>query len=200
MNVAIKKIWLIIVRNLSIVLKLVIIDQFSKWWFISSLRYRDGMTLEVTSFLDMVYTWNYGISFGLLRDYYQYSNSLFIVINTIITAYLWYVLLHSKTMSSFVGYSFVIGGAIGNLIDRFINGAVFDFIYFHYKDIGFPVFNLADSFISLGVLFLIHDYYKLKKTVEVEKELEYNRSLIESGAEKIRKAYFEKTNIDLKGD
>ncbi|WP_341764438.1 signal peptidase II [Candidatus Tisiphia endosymbiont of Beris chalybata] len=181
-----KKFLLIIRRSSSIMFKLVIIDQLVKWWFIGYLRNRAGLTLEITSFLDMVYSWNYGISFGLLRNYYQYSNMLFLVLNSAITIYLWSILVRSKSVIEFIGYSFVVGGAVGNLIDRFINGAVFDFIYFHYNNVGFPIFNLADSFISLGVIILLYDYYQTKKTVEQKNVVQYNNSLIQSEADRIR--------------
>jgi len=161
-----KKILLIVNRNSHLIVKLVIIDQIAKWWFMGYLRNKPSLTLEVSSFFSMVYSWNYGISFGLLRNYYQYSNIFFMVLNSAIVAYLWYNSLRCKTAPSFIGYNFIIGGAIGNLIDRFINGAVFDFIYFHYQDIGFPIFNLADGFISLGAMFLLYDYYKTQKIVE----------------------------------
>ncbi len=191
-----KKILLIIRQSSRIIVKLVIIDQLVKWYFINYLRGKIGLTLEVTSFLDMVYIWNYGISFGILRNYYQYSNILFIVVNSALIAYLWYILLKCKTMPSFVGCSFFIGGAIGNLIDRFVHGAVFDFIYFHYKDFGFPVFNLADSFISLGAIFLLHDYYKTKKIVEQQQDVEYNHARLQTEADRIRELDSKK-NINL---
>jgi signal peptidase II len=194
-----KRILLIIRQNSRIVIKLVIIDQLVKWWFINYLRGKIGLTMKVTSFLDIVYSWNHGISFGMFRNYYQYSNMLFIVINSVVIIYLWYILLKCKTMTGFVGYSFVIGGAIGNLIDRFVNGAVFDFIYFHYQDFGFPIFNLADSFISLGVIFLIHDYYKTKKIVEQQQDIKYNHTMIQAEADRIRELDFKK-NINLRGD
>ncbi|KAJ6644825.1 UDP-N-acetylmuramoylalanine--D-glutamate ligase, partial [Pseudolycoriella hygida] len=142
--------------------------------------------LQVTSFLDIVYSWNYGISFGLFRNYYQYSNMLFMVLNSAIIAYLWGILMRATSILGFVGYSFVVGGAVGNLIDRFINGAVFDFIYLHYKEMGFPVFNLADSFISLGVIILLYDYYQTKKFVEQKNTLHYNDAVIHQEAERIR--------------
>ncbi len=181
-----RKFWLTIRQSSKIVIKLVIIDQVVKWWFIGYLRNRPGLTLEITSFLDMVYSWNYGISFGLLRNYYQYSNMLFSVLNSAIIVYLWGVLLQCKSILGFIGYSFVIGGALGNLIDRFINGAVFDFIYFHYQDIGFPVFNLADSFISAGVIVLLYDYYRFKKIVAQKNIILYNNALVHHEAERIR--------------
>src|SRR5438045_3756792 len=129
--VRLKKALLIIRHSSRIIIKLVIIDQITKWWFIGYLKKKPGLVVKVSSFLDMVYSWNYGISFGIFRNYYQYSNMFFIGINSVIIAYLWSILLKYKSVNSFVGYSLVIGGAVGNLIDRFVNGAVFDFIYFH---------------------------------------------------------------------
>ncbi|XVN43218.1 MAG: signal peptidase II [Candidatus Rickettsia vulgarisii] len=178
-----RKILLIIRSSSRIIVKLVIIDQVVKWWFISYLK---GSSLQVTSFLDIVYIWNYGISFGLFGEYYQYSNRLFMIVNSAIIGYLYYILLKCKTPLSFIGYSFVIGGAIGNLIDRFINGGVFDFIRFHYKDFYFPVFNLADAFISLGVFILLCDFYETKKIVERKKAVQYNDATIQAEVERIR--------------
>ncbi|KJV89896.1 signal peptidase II [Rickettsia bellii str. RML An4] len=136
----------------------------------------------------MVYTWNYGISFGLMRDYYQYSNIVFLITNTIIVCYLYYLMMSSKTIGGFAGYSFVIGGAIGNLIDRSFRGAVFDFIHFYYQDYSFPVFNLADCFITLGVIILVEDYYSAKKNIEEKAKENYDKAQIEAMAEKIRNA------------
>ncbi|HJD55736.1 MAG TPA: signal peptidase II [Rickettsia endosymbiont of Pyrocoelia pectoralis] len=181
-----KKLYYTFARSSRIIITLAIIDQLTKWWFINNLRWKPGLMLKITSFLDMVYTWNYGISFGLMREYYQYSNYAFIITNTIIVAYLYYLMMSSKTIGGFSGYSFVIGGAIGNIIDRFFRGAVFDFIHFHYQDYSFPVFNLADCFITIGVIILIEDYYSSKKVVEEKAKENYDKAQIEAMAEKIR--------------
>ena len=180
-----KKKVLIICRSSNIITKLAVIDQITKWWFISYLPQKIGLTLKVTSFLEIVYSWNHGISFGMFKKYYQYSNIIFILLNSLITAYLWSLMLRCKSALPFLGYSCVISGAIGNIIDRIFRGAVFDFIYFHYGDYGFPVFNLADSFISIGVAVLIYDYYKPKKSIEEKAKRNYD--VLEVEAEKIRK-------------
>lgn len=190
-----KKLYLTLCRSSRIIITLVIIDQLTKWWFIDNLRWRPALTLKLTSFLDMVYSWNYGISFGLLRNYYQYSNGFFIVTNSVIVCYLYYMMIRSTSIAAFAGYSFVIGGAIGNLIDRFVRGAVFDFIHFHYYDYSFPIFNLADSFISLGVFVLIRDFYNSKKIVEEKAKADYDKAQIEAMAEKIRQADYKDTNL-----
>ncbi len=186
MILSFKTLYLTFARSSRIILTLVIIDQLTKWWFINNLRWKPGLTLKVTSFLNMVYTWNYGISFGLMRDYYQYSNSLFLITNTIIVCYLYYLMMSAKTIGGFAGYSFVIGGAIGNLIDRFFRGAIFDFIHFYYQDYSFPIFNLADCFITLGVIILVEDYYSAKKNIEEKAKENYDKAQIKDMAQKIR--------------
>ncbi len=180
-----KKKYLIIYHSSKWAIKLAILDQVTKWWFISYLQQQQGMIAKVNSFFEFVYVWNYGISFGAFTDQYQYSNNVFIVINTLITAYLWSLLLKCKSVLSFMGYSLLIGGAIGNIIDRFYRGAVFDFIHVHYNEYSFPVFNLADSFISIGVMLIIYDYYKIKKLIEDRKDEPYNDEMSRE-AEKIR--------------
>lgn len=181
------KLWLTIRQSSKIIIKLIIIDQLTKWWFINYLPGKKNLVITVTSFFDIVYSWNFGISFGIMRQYHQYSNILFMILNSVIVAYLWCQMARGKSITGFVAYSFVIGGAIGNLMDRFIQGAVFDFLYFHYEEYGFPIFNLADSFISIGVLLLVQEYYKDKKIVEEARIAEYDKEKIAAEAESIIK-------------
>ena len=138
-------------------LTLVAIDYYSKDLVAGYLEHTKGYVKDVTSFFGLVHSWNYGISFGLFSHYYQYSNLVFMVLNFLIVMYLCFLLHHSSTVASLAGYSLIIGGALGNLLDRVVNGAVFDFLYFHLWQYHFPVFNLADVFISLGVVVLIYD-------------------------------------------
>ena len=138
-----------------LLISLVLLDQASKSFFISYLKTQPYFVVEALPFLDFVYAWNYGISFGLFSDQYQYSNYAFLVINTIIIIYLFYIMLQSKSVLFQYGLNIIIAGALGNLIDRIIRGAVFDFIYFNYQGYSFPAFNLADSFITIGAIILI---------------------------------------------
>jgi signal peptidase II len=166
-------------------IKYAIADIISKWWVKSILITKPGHTSSIASFLDIVYSWNYGISFGMFQEYQDTSNRIFLVLNTIIIIYIWKLLLDAPNYKAYVGYSLIIGGACGNLFDRFMNGAVFDFIYFHYESWHFPAFNLADSFISIGALILIREYYKITKAVAKKKEEEYDAISVE--ANRIRK-------------
>ena len=144
---------------------LIFLDQASKTFLIHYLKEQPGYMVELAPMLNIVYAWNYGISFGLFRDYYQYSNYAFLILNSFIIIYLSYIALKSESCLSFICFSIIIGGALGNLIDRILRGAVFDFIYFYYQDFSFPAFNLADSFITIGACLIIYEYlfYSSKK-------------------------------------
>ena len=143
-----------------LILFLIVADQGSKTFLISYLKTQAAYSKSALPFLDIVYAWNYGISFGLFGQHYQYSNHIFLVLNSIIIIYLFSLFYKSQDIAAQVGFMFIIGGALGNLIDRLVRGAVFDFIYFHYSNYSFPAFNLADSFISIGAVFFVYSYIK----------------------------------------
>lgn len=142
------------------ILILISIDFTSKSIISGMLQGSLGYVLDITSFFGFVYSWNYGISFGLFGQYYQYSNIAFIILNFFIVFYLIYILYKSNSLLQWYGYIFVIGGALGNLVDRLYNGAVFDFLYLHMNGYHFPIFNMADVFISFGVSCILYDMYK----------------------------------------
>lgn len=146
----------------------IFLDQASKTFLISYLKGKPGYMIELMPMFNIVYAWNHGISFGLFRDYYQYSNYAFLIFNSIIILYLCYLTIKSESYLAFIGFSTIVGGALGNLTDRIFRGAVFDFLYFYYGDLSFPAFNLADSFITIGAGLLIWEYlfYSHKKTLD----------------------------------
>lgn len=136
-------------------------DQSSKTFLITYLKDQPGYYIEITKFFDVVYAWNYGASFGFLRNYYQYSNYFFTGLNSIIIVILIWMLIKGRNNVSNIAFSMIIGGAVGNIIDRIIRGAVFDFIYIHYDDLNFhfPAFNIADSFITIGAIIYFYNCY-----------------------------------------
>ena len=147
------------------ILSLITIDQTSKSYLILYLKTQPGYVFEILPILDFVYVWNHGISFGLLREYYQYSNAAFLILNSIVITYLIYLMLRAKTYLSQLGLIFIVGGALGNLADRIFRGAVFDFFYFYYDNLAFPPFNMADSFITIGTCFFIYNYSFYSKII-----------------------------------
>jgi signal peptidase II len=147
--------------SIVIIAFLVVIDQFSKTFFIQYLTTQPDYMIRLSAFLDIVYAWNYGISFGLFSQYKEYSNGVFLVFNSLIVLYLWYIyIVDAQNPKLFL---LIISGGIGNLMDRVIRGAVFDFIDFHYGGYHFPAFNVADSLISIGIFLFILEFLFAKK-------------------------------------
>jgi signal peptidase II len=152
-----------LIRYCSYIVLLVFLDQLSKMFFITYLKNQQNYIYQLLPFLDMVYAWNYGVSFGLFNEHTKYSNWIFLILNSFIVLYLGS--LFKQNQSKLINYSLIliIGGALGNIVDRLFRGAVFDFIFFYYEDFYFPAFNLADSFISIGACLFILDYIFNKK-------------------------------------
>lgn len=141
------------------------VDQASKAWILYDIM-NPPSVIPLLPFLDIVLTWNKGVGFGLLQAHTLWGSLGLIVmalaISTILSIWIW----RTTDKLLLVSLSLIIGGAIGNIIDRLRFGAVVDFIYVHVYILGyhFPAFNVADSAISVGVcLLLIESYVRKKK-------------------------------------
>ena len=126
------------------------IDQYSKYFVLTKVNQDPFVILP---FLNIVSVWNKGISFGILSNT-QYSNILFFCVATLIVSFLIYLSFKDKG-KNILPYSLIIGGGIANIIDRINYGAVFDFIDFHIGKYHWPAFNVADSAIFIGIVFLL---------------------------------------------
>ena len=137
-------------KYILIICVLIFTDQLSKWYVINLLKSAD--VIEVFNYLQLTTVWNTGISFGIWRDFI-YSNIVFCSISIVITFILFFLLV----LRSFdrLPVSIIIGGSIGNIVDRMRYGAVYDFIDFHINTWHWPAFNLADFFIFLGVMIIL---------------------------------------------
>ncbi len=128
------------------------LDRYSKNLILSLLE--NEKYLFINNYLNLNLVFNTGIGFGFLSlNAGIYYNILSILIFSIILVLI-YLMFKSKT-SEKIFFSFIIGGAIGNLYDRIIYKAVPDFIDFHVNDFHWFTFNFADIFISLGIIFMI---------------------------------------------
>ena len=148
---------------------LILIDQLSKWfvtqrlfpqqeapfsfiqWLITA-HPRNGFELiEISPFFNLVMVWNYGVSFGLLNPS-DTSNALILsALSLAVTGgFIWWLTRADHPLHRF-GIIMVIAGALGNVLDRLRFGAVIDFLDIHIAGYHWPAFNLADSFICLGV-------------------------------------------------
>ena len=109
--------------------------------------------LTILPILDLTHIHNYGISFGLLSG--VVPPALIISIGLVVTIIIFIMMIKSSNKIEKWGFLMIISGAISNIIDRALNSYVLDFIYMHYKNYYWPAFNLADIYISLGVLMII---------------------------------------------
>jgi len=135
---------------------LIAVDQLSKYWVLNHLKLDQIGTLELLPFLSFTMVWNEGISMSLPMGDWLGKWGL-IVLTALIS--LWLVNWLRTTLRKFeaVALALIIGGAIGNIIDRLIHGAVADFIHLHAGGYSFYVFNVADSAITVGAVLLLFD-------------------------------------------
>jgi signal peptidase II len=140
-----------------------ILDQASKLWLLDVFDIAHRGTVRVTPFFDLVLAWNIGISFGWFQNDSPAAQIALMVIKTAAVIALGVWLARSRTVTAALALGMIIGGAIGNAIDRFVYGAVVDFALFHVqigeKTFNWYVFNLADVAIVAGVIALLYDSF-----------------------------------------
>ena len=143
-----------------------LIDFLSKNKIISI--FKDGIVekIYVNEYLDFILVFNTGISYGLFSGGGDFQKWILISLSILIIIFLLNFIRNESTILSKLSISFIIGGALGNLLDRFTYGAVVDFISLHAKGFSWYIFNIADMFIVLGViLFILSQFILSKKNV-----------------------------------
>ena len=140
--------------NFFLILIIFLVDRISKFLIIQASNPYGEMSINVTSFLNLNLIWNNGIAFGLFSfDQNLHYSILTIFIFLIILIIIW-LMLNSKGFEQ-LSFILIIGGSLGNIFDRFYYSAVPDFIDIHFNNYHWFIFNVADIFITLGILFLI---------------------------------------------
>ncbi len=134
-----------------------VLDQITKWVILDVVELPVLRSIEVTSFFNLTMVWNYGVSFGMLAHpgtevpYFLITATLVIVVALVV----WLRKVTDRYVA--LGLGFIIGGALGNIIDRIRFGAVADFLDVHAYGYHWPAFNVADSAIFIGVIILLWD-------------------------------------------
>ena len=140
----------------------ILLDQLSKSWISSHFVY--GESYRVAEVFNLVLAHNTGAAFSFLNDAGGMQRWLFSIIAIAASAWIvWLLRGHRAQVLFSLALSMILGGALGNLIDRLSYGYVVDFLYFHWNEHYFPAFNLADSAITCGAFLLILDSFKEKK-------------------------------------
>src|ERR1700759_5056388 len=140
----------------------VLVDQASKLWllYVFDLGHRVPSRVQVTPFFDLELAWNIGISFGWLQNDSQFVQYGLMAVKALAVVALAIWMARSRTLLAVIALGLIIGGAIGNAIDRLAYGAVVDFALFHVGNTFYwYVFNLADTAIVAGVFALLYDSF-----------------------------------------
>ena len=130
------------------------LDRLSKYFILELSNSVEEFNIPVTSFLNFNLVWNNGIAFGLFSFNEQFYYNIITLIIIIITFVILFFAIKSAGVER-IGFSMIFGGSLGNIFDRLYFTAVVDFIDFHINNIHWFIFNIADIFISLGVIILI---------------------------------------------
>jgi len=150
------------ITGLAIALFAIALDQWTKSLILSHFQ-ESFRRIRVTSFFDLILAWNEGVSFSMFNSYGIVGTYTLICLTLIITLGLFIWLTQASNLYMACGLGLIIGGAIGNVIDRIYFKAVIDFLYFHLASFVWPAFNVADVAITLGVGLVILEAFMIKK-------------------------------------
>jgi signal peptidase II len=150
-------------RNLGalVVLITIFLDQLSKWWVVNLMMVPPKI-IQVTSFFDLVLVYNRGVSFGIFNNSPDWVGVVLICFAILISIGLAFWIWQADGKLVSCALALVVGGAVGNVLDRIQFGAVVDFLDFHVWGWHWPAFNVADAAITIGVVMLILDSFKPK--------------------------------------
>ncbi|HJV70150.1 signal peptidase II [Ideonella sp.] len=141
---------------LGLALVVILLDQFAKTLILGDFSY--GESRSVTSFFNVVRVHNTGAAFSFLAGESGWQRWFFVGLGALASGVIVWMLKKHPTQSLFCfAISLILGGAVGNVIDRLLHGYVVDFIQLHWAGRAFPSFNLADSAITLGAVCLVLD-------------------------------------------
>lgn len=147
----------IIIAFLDLLTKSIAFNAVDKYFINNGFPY-----IIITDFFNIVKVWNHGVSFGMFNNL-EYSKEIFVILVAIIATGLliWLYKIEDKILITAI--SLLLGGALGNMIDRIINSAVADFLDFHAFGYHWPAFNLADISVFCGVALFLFDDLILKR-------------------------------------
>ena len=140
----------------AITIPIILLDQATKLFVRTHLELYESVAL-VRNYLDITYTLNPGAAFSILAEAPLWVRRAFLMMLSSIAIVVLIVLIYQSARVSVtsVAFALIAGGATGNLIDRAFRGQVVDFVRAHYYDLNYPIFNVADSAISIGVTLII---------------------------------------------
>ncbi|MFP6773328.1 MAG: signal peptidase II [Alphaproteobacteria bacterium] len=145
-------------RGLALAGAILVLDQVSKYWLIAWMAEQGGWR-QLTGFFNLVMVWNRGISFGMFQSG-ETGRWLLVLFSGLVCVGLAIWLWRQNRQWPSLALGAVIGGALGNIVDRIWHGAVADFFDIHLMGYHWPAFNIADSAITIGVGMLLFDSFR----------------------------------------
>ncbi len=145
---------------LAIALLGLVLDQASKLWLLHGFNLAERGSVALLPVLDIVLVWNRGISYGLFQQDSDIGRWILAIGTVAATCAIWVWSVRAERFFLALSLALVIGGAVGNGIDRLVYGAVVDFVHFHVGTFSWYVFNLADVWIVAGVAGLLYDGFR----------------------------------------
>ena len=133
-----------------------VVDQISKWWILEVVM-QPPRAIEVTPFFNIVLVWNRGVSFGMFNEPGGWNVIVFTAVALLVVVALLVWLARTDQRLTGLALGLIVGGALGNVVDRVRFGAVIDFLDLHAAGWHWPAFNVADAAISVGAVVLIVD-------------------------------------------
>lgn len=159
-----------------------VLDQLSKQWVLANFHLYES--IKLLPFFSFTYVRNYGAAFSFLSDAGGWQRWLFtaIAVGFSILLSVWLRRLDKNQWKLNLAYTLIIGGAIGNLIDRLMHGFVVDFLDFYWKTSHYPAFNIADSAICIGAGLIIWDSFSHKECHEQDQKRSKKQSQATEGS------------------
>ena len=146
----------------------ILVDQAHKAWMLGPFAIDEKGRVAVTSFLDLVMVWNRGVSYGLLTQHGDLGRWVLILVGIGGAVLFGWWLLQTRRLLSSAALGFIVGGAVSNVIDRLVHGAVADFFLLHAGGFEWYVFNLADVWIVAGVVGLLLAWATERREIATE--------------------------------
>ena len=153
--------------HFSIVLSIFIFDRLSKYIVLEKSNNSETLDISLNSFININLVWNNGIAFGLLsfnQNIYYHSITLIIILITLLI--IWFA--HRSSGLEKISFLMITGGSLGNIFDRIYYSSVIDFIDLNYNNFHWFIFNVADIFITIGIIGLI--LFELTKNKKISND------------------------------
>lgn len=146
--------------GLSLAALVFVLDQGLKLWLLFGLRLAETGPYDLTSFMTIVLAWNRGISYGLFQQDGDVGPWILVLFSLVAVVWLGHWMWRAGDRLTVTSLAVIIGGALGNGVDRAVYGAVVDFVHLHYGNFSWYIFNIADAAIVVGVLGLLYESFR----------------------------------------